>query len=153
MGQPVVHFEIGGKNSKKLQSFYASQFGWKIDAKNPMRYGVVDTGARGKTRGINGGIFETQPGATQSPVTIYVQVNDIDATLKKIGKAGGKTVHPRTPLPGMVTFAQFADPEGNVVGLVEAKIPPAPKPAGKKAAKKAAAGKKTSGKKGKKARR
>lgn len=32
---------------------------------------------------------------------------------------GGKTVVPVTEIPDMVTFAQFADPEGNVVGLVK----------------------------------
>jgi predicted enzyme related to lactoylglutathione lyase len=30
---------------------------------------------------------------------------------------GGKTVIPVTEMPDVVTFAQFADPDGNVVGL------------------------------------
>lgn len=130
MGQPVVHFEIGAKDAKKLQSFYASQFGWKIDANNPMSYGVVATGAKGKMRGIDGGIFAAQPGGSQA-VVIYVQVTSIEATLKHVEQAGGKTVVARTPIPGMITFAQFADPEGNIMGLVEAAIPPAEAPAGK----------------------
>jgi hypothetical protein len=159
MGQPVVHFEIGAKNAKKLQSFYASQFGWKVDANNPMNYGVVNTGAKGKMRGINGGIYPLQDGSPQTPL-VYVQVTSIDAALKQIEKAGGKTVLPRTPIPGMVTFAQFADPEGNIVGLVEAAIPPKAgakkaskaKKANQKASKKAAPPKKA-GKAGKKAKR
>lgn len=144
MGQPVVHFEIGGKNAKRLQSFYASQFGWKINANNPMKYGVVNTAARGKQAGINGGIFKTMPGAPPSVLTVYVQVASINSALKKIEKAGGKTVMPRTPIPGMVTFAQFKDPAGNLVGLIESRIPPAPKPKASKAASpKAPAKKKT----------
>jgi predicted enzyme related to lactoylglutathione lyase len=135
MGQPVVHFEISGPDAKKLQKFYASQFGWSIDAKNPMAYGVVRTGAKGKSAGINGGIFATPPGAPAMPVVIYVAVPSIDKTLKKIAKAGGKTTHPRTVIPGMVTFAQFTDPAGNVIGLVEERMPPARQPA--KAPKKA----------------
>src|SRR5574341_770127 len=39
-----------------------------------------------------------------------------------IGK-GGKTIVPVTEIPGMVTFAQFADPEGNVVGIVKNELP------------------------------
>lgn len=30
MGHPVVHFEIGCKDSAKTQDFYAKLFGWKL---------------------------------------------------------------------------------------------------------------------------
>ncbi len=113
MGQPVVHFEILGKEPKKLQEFYAGLFDWHVDANNPINYGVVDTHGEG---GIGGGI-----GPAQGPnqVTFYVQVDDLQAYLNKIEGMGGKTVVPVTEIPDMVTFAMFADPEGNVVGLVK----------------------------------
>jgi hypothetical protein len=140
LGNPVVHFEIGARDAKRLQQFYAKQFGWKIDAKNPMAYGITDTQSAGK--GINGGIFATMDSGQPSWLTVYIEVDDIDRALAKIEKAGGKTVMPRTPLPGMVTFAQFTDPGGNLVGLVEAAIPPAsaqaPQPSKRRAAKKPA---------------
>jgi predicted enzyme related to lactoylglutathione lyase len=41
MGQPVVHFEVIGKDGDRLQSYYAELFGWQIDSDNPMSYGVV----------------------------------------------------------------------------------------------------------------
>ena len=41
MGQPVVHFEIAGKDGPALQSFYSQLFEWEIDTNNPMGYGVV----------------------------------------------------------------------------------------------------------------
>ena len=41
MGQPVVHFEVVGKDGEKLQSYYSELFGWEIDANNPMKYGMV----------------------------------------------------------------------------------------------------------------
>jgi predicted enzyme related to lactoylglutathione lyase len=41
MGQPVVHFEVIGKDGEKLIGFYSDLFGWNIDANNPMNYGVV----------------------------------------------------------------------------------------------------------------
>jgi predicted enzyme related to lactoylglutathione lyase len=43
MGQPVVHFEIVGKDVDKLQSYYSELFGWKIEnfEGGPTRYGVV----------------------------------------------------------------------------------------------------------------
>jgi predicted enzyme related to lactoylglutathione lyase len=36
MGQPVVHFEVIGKDGDALRSFYSNLFGWEIDASNPM---------------------------------------------------------------------------------------------------------------------
>jgi len=113
MGQPVVHFEILGKEPKKLQEFYAGLFDWHVDANNPINYGVVDTHGEG---GIGGGIG---PAQGENQVTFYVQVDDLQGYLNKIEGMGGKTVVPVTEIPDMVTFAMFADPEGNVVGLVK----------------------------------
>ena len=31
MGQPIVHFEIIGKDAKKLRSYYGDLFGWEFD--------------------------------------------------------------------------------------------------------------------------
>ena len=111
MGKPVVHFEIYGANCKELQEFYAKQFGWEIHADNPMNYGMVHTNAG---RGIDGGIAEGQ-----SRVNFVIEVEDLQAALDSIEAAGGKTVTPITEIPGVVTFAEFADPAGNVIGLAK----------------------------------
>ncbi|MBI4279854.1 MAG: hypothetical protein HY660_15495 [Armatimonadetes bacterium] len=79
-----------------------------------MNYGLVKTGS---DRGINGGVGAGQGGMAW--VTVYVEVDDPQAYLKRIERMGGKTVVPVTDIPGMVTFAVFADPEGNKVGLVK----------------------------------
>ncbi len=52
MANPVVHFEIIGRDGAALNRFYGEVFGWTINADNPMNYGMVDTGGQG----INGGI-------------------------------------------------------------------------------------------------
>lgn len=111
MGNPVIHFEVVGKEGAKLQEFYGAIFDWKIDASNPMNYGIVDNGGEG----INGGVGE----APNPRATFYVEVDDLDAHLQRIEEAGGSTVMPPTEIPGMVTFALFSDPEGNVCGLVK----------------------------------
>jgi uncharacterized protein len=117
MGNPVVHFEVVGKDGEKLQQFYGDLFGWNINADNPMNYGIVDNGGEG----INGGISAGQGG--ESYVTFYVQVPSCDDFLAKAESLGGKTVMPRTEIPQMVTLAQFQDPEGNLVGIVEEAVP------------------------------
>lgn len=113
MGRPVVHWEIAGKDAKRLQEFYAQLFDWKIDADNPMNYGLVDTGGEG---GIGGGIFPAQEDVPPY-VTIYVAVDDLQAYLDKAESLGGKAIVPPTPIPNVGAFALFQDPDGNVLGL------------------------------------
>ena len=31
MGNPVVHFEIGGKNAEKMREFYGGLFDWEFE--------------------------------------------------------------------------------------------------------------------------
>jgi predicted enzyme related to lactoylglutathione lyase len=115
----VTHFEILGRDGKALQGFYAGLFGWQVDANNPMNYGVVSP----VENGIGGGIADSQDGKPMT--TVYVEVDDVQAYLDKAKAAGAKIVMEKTVLPGMVTFAQFEDPAGNIVGLAETGVPPA----------------------------
>ena len=41
MPNPIVHFEIIGKDAAATQKFYADLFDWNVNADNPMNYGVV----------------------------------------------------------------------------------------------------------------
>ena len=112
MPNPVTHFEITGKDGKKLQQFYGDLFDWKIDANNPMDYGMVQA----EGNGIGGGIG---PSPQPVGVTVYVEVPDPQAALDKAVSLGGRVVMGVTEIPGAVTMAQFADPEGNVIGIVK----------------------------------
>jgi uncharacterized protein len=115
MAAPVVHFEIMGKSGPALQQFYRDLFDWKIDSNNPLSYGLVEKAGAG----IGGGVGAPQDG--QPPyVTVYVEVPDPDEYLAKAARLGGQTVMPTTVIPDMVTFALFADPDGNLIGLVKA---------------------------------
>jgi len=111
MANAVGWFEIHGKDGKAAQDFYASLFNWKIDANNPMSYGMVE-GAEG---GIGGGIT----GPDGPMVTVYVSVDDLAATLKKAEGLGGQTVMPPMDVPGGPSIAQFRDPAGNVIGIMK----------------------------------
>jgi predicted enzyme related to lactoylglutathione lyase len=105
---PVTWFEIVGKDSKGLRAFYSGVFGWQMQVMEEMDYGMVDN----ENRGIGGGV-----GGGEKPHAIfYVEVADPEAALNKIGAAGGKVAMPATD-GGMVTFGQFTDPEGNLVGV------------------------------------
>ena len=113
MPNPVVHWEITGKDAPKLQQFYADLFGWNVDSNNPINYGLVDTQTED---GINGGIAQEQEAARR--VTVYVQVDDLQAYPDKAESLGGKTILPPTVIPDTVTLAMFTDPEGNIMDMV-----------------------------------
>lgn len=116
MGRPVVHFEIIGKDGAKLRDYYGKLFGWKYQVMEQMNYGMADTDAGGM--GIAGGVGQAQEG--QGPlVTFYVDVEDPQAAMDQAVKLGGSVVMPVSAIPGMVTLGLFADPEGNVVGVVK----------------------------------
>jgi predicted enzyme related to lactoylglutathione lyase len=123
MGAPVVHWEINSNNAQRLQEFYGKLFGWEINANNPMNYGMVNTGSK---IGANGGIGQNDPNQPPPPpVTFYVQVSDLQATLDNVTALGGTVVTPPTEIPNMITFALFRDPDGNIIGLVKGEEPKA----------------------------
>jgi hypothetical protein len=115
MGRPVVHFEIIGTDGTALRAFYAELFGWAVQFVPEMNYGLVDTQAGS---GINGGIGTSGEGGPR--VIFYIEVPDPQEALDAVEANGGTTVAPVDVVPGVVTFAQFADPQSNVVGLVKA---------------------------------
>ena len=134
MGNGVVHFEIMSKDGKRMRDFYSSIFGWAVDANNPMNYGVIQPGGE---RAIGGGIGQVMDNKLPY-TTFYVAVDNPQQYLDKVVSMGGKVLMPVTEVPGMVTYAMFSDPEGNMVGLVK-DVPPPPKPKQARASKAAKA--------------
>ncbi|WP_419901887.1 VOC family protein [Kiloniella sp.] len=117
MGCPVVHFEIISDDAGKAQEFYGDLFGWNIDADNPMNYGMVDTESEDK--GINGGIGEDMVD-TGGHLTFYVEVPNVEDTLKRAVEKGGTIVLESMEIPGGPTIGLFNDPDGRRVGVIEA---------------------------------
>jgi len=115
MSKPAVcHWEIMGKDGKKTREFYAKLFDWDIKLWGNMDYGMVEGAGQGT---IGGGVGGVQPG--QKPITVfYVMVDDLQAYLDRAGKLGGKTLMPPTKISDEIgSFAMFADPDGNMIGL------------------------------------
>jgi predicted enzyme related to lactoylglutathione lyase len=117
MGQPVVHWELWSKEPEKLSKFYQQAFDWKVTFHQEMSYRIVETGGDG---GINGGIFTPdRSGPWPGNMSMYIQVDDLEAHAKKIEAAGGKIVVARQEVPGMGAFSLFEDPDGRVMGCWE----------------------------------
>ena len=112
MGNPVVHFEIGCRDKDRTEEFYSKLFDWKVRREGPGT--TIDTGG-----GISGHI--TSLGHEPQHYTMfYVQVDDVQAALDKAQALGAKMLVPVVKIP-TGTFAWFADPEGNTIGIFKPK--------------------------------
>ena len=126
MGQPVVHFEIIGKDPAALRSYYGDLFGWEFDSSARVsesvsqegNYGFVDRNATGQGVGIPGGVGGGV--GYDRHVIFYVGVPDVEVALRKAESLGGtRRLSPTTSPTGLV-IAHFTDPEGNLIGLASA---------------------------------
>jgi len=118
MGQPVVHFEVMGEDAGKLRSFYSDLFEWKINADNPMNYGVVDRDGNVNADGvgIGGGVAA---GHGPGHVTFYVEVPDVEASLAKAESLGGSRLMGPDKVMEGIEIGIFNDPEGHMIGVIK----------------------------------
>ena len=119
MGYPVTWFEINTADPEKTAGFYAELFGWHTETVPDADYILIDTHSRSyeETNGINGGLGLAQ-GGQPAATTVYAEAPDIQSVLDKAESLGATVVLPVTESME-VTFALFADPFGNVIGLVQ----------------------------------
>jgi hypothetical protein len=87
MAQPVVHFEIMGKDGAKTREFYGKLFGWQYQVMEEMNYGLVSPAGDGS---IGGGVGGAMNGAPPY-ITFYIHVDNLKASLDKAESLGGKT--------------------------------------------------------------
>jgi uncharacterized protein len=114
MGQPVVHFEVVGKDPETLRRYYSELFGWEFgEPMGPTGYTTVQD-----PDGIGGGIGGA-PEGYDGHVTFYVQVPDVGAVLEQAESRGGGRMMGPDEVPGVgIVIGLMQDPEGHVIGLM-----------------------------------
>jgi len=109
---PIVHIELSALDREVTGKFYNDVFGWKIEQMPEMNYATFES-----DEGVGGGFNPVSEHNPAGSVVVYIGTGDINATLAEIEKHGGKTISPKTEIPGMGWFALFSDPGGNLVGI------------------------------------
>jgi len=115
MDHKIVHVEISAKDRKALSKFYVDVFGWEVEHVDQLNYTTFKAGD-----GVAGGF---NPVTDQSPagtVTVYIETDDVTASLKDVQKAGGTILSPEMDIPNTGKFGIFRDPQGNMIGLYKA---------------------------------
>jgi len=123
MGQPVVHFEIIGKDPAKLRGYFGELFGWEFAVPSPVseavsdpaQYGFVDRMTTSDGTGIPGGVGGGA--GYEGHAVFYIAVPDVEAALAKAEDLGGKRRMGPEPSPSGLVVGHFTDPEGNLVGV------------------------------------
>jgi predicted enzyme related to lactoylglutathione lyase len=112
----ICHINIPAPDQAQAKAFYKKVFAWKCTPMPGMKdYSFWSAGD------VSGG-FDSSAKPTRRGVTLFMAVADIEATLKKIERAGGKTVRGKIAIPGNMGFmADFLDPAGNLMGLWSSK--------------------------------
>ena len=137
---PVVHFEMGYQDKKRMVEFYTKVFNWKANEMGPSmgNYVVVQTGetdANGMTIKpgfINGGFYQKTENPLSHAPSVVVSVPDIKKAMQDIVNAGGKILgamtknggHSDEPqdIPGIGLWISTMDTEGNRLSILQPKV-------------------------------
>ena len=111
----IKHIEIAGVDGKKLQHFYAELFGWGMNRRNVGGFDYFDVDVSGSP---TLGIRHEPEGYPE--IVVYVEVTDLDRSVKE-AEALGATIRIPPIQHGDIRFAVIKDPEGNPIGLTQAK--------------------------------
>jgi predicted enzyme related to lactoylglutathione lyase len=108
----VVHIELPTPDLEKSKAFYSAVFGWEVTA-FPGGEFCMWRAPDGPGGGFMKGVAVPEAG----PI-IYIEVEDMPATLAKAGESGGSTLKGRTEIGGgMGFYALLADNVGNRIGI------------------------------------
>lgn len=113
----VAHIELSTQDAVASGKFYNEVFGWEI-ATNPVHNYVIFQAESG----LRGGFADPkEPTYEPGGVLVYLETDDVDATLATIEAHGGKTEHPKVTIPNIGEWAIFRDPAGNRLALFKSK--------------------------------
>ncbi len=121
----LVHLDISAADPERAARFYATAIGWsaqKLDGPEP--YWLVAT-EPGDPTAVGAGIGRRAE--SWQSVTPTVGVDSADECARKVERAGGTILIPKTFVPGVGHLVTFRDTEGNVFAALEASAagPPA----------------------------
>lgn len=121
----AVHFEVHATDPERMIRFYTDLFGWKFQKLGgPVEYWVITTGPD-SAPGINGGLMRRRgaapaDGQAVNAFVCTLDVPSVDEALGRLAAAGGTVALPKMPVPGIGWLAYIKDPDGNILGIMQA---------------------------------
>lgn len=121
---PVSYFEIPVRDLEHAIAFYAAVFGHAFERANVDGNAMAFFPYAQDRPGASGALAQGDsylPG--NSGARLYFTVQDIQATLDKAIRAGGRVLYPQTQVGAFGQVAEFEDPDGNCIAVHA--VPPA----------------------------
>ena len=106
----LTHFEIGTRDAARAKRFFGKLFAWEFQPFGDGEQAVV------KTPNVRGGLHD---GVATTAVTVYFDVDDIEAAVATVRQLGGKAQDPTPVEPGFGRFSTCEDDQGMRFGLRE----------------------------------
>lgn len=123
---PVVHFEMPYRDRERAACFYSEVFGWETQMLGPemgnyllVTTAITDARPGAPAGAINGGLFPFKPDWPAQYPSIVIAVEDIDAAMKRVEKAGGDVLGEPMEVPGVGQYVAFLDTEGNRSSILQ----------------------------------
>lgn len=107
----LTFFEIGVPDSGRAQAFYSRLLDWQFPPTGEGDQVWV------KTPSIKGGLHDQD---TESRITMYFAVDDIDAAVRTVRELGGTAEDPHPEEAGFGRFTACTDDQGVRFGLHQA---------------------------------
>ena len=116
---PVVFWELATHDMEKTTAFFMVVFDWKIEFNDRLGfYNIPETTPANES--IDGAIF-TLKRAKLPFLTVYIQVDDIDAKAALIEEQGGNIIEAPFETPNGPKICLFNEPSGVTFAMLEPK--------------------------------
>lgn len=114
MHNHICHIEIEVTDLSRSRAFYEGVFGWKFSD-----FGIPDMIVFGADDKHIGGLMRVDSVSSGNSPSIWFNVASIDSTLETAQGLGASVLAPKGPVPNVGWSAEFADLDGNRIGIVE----------------------------------
>jgi uncharacterized protein len=122
-----IWYELMTPDPKGAKTFYDAVVGWDIDAEaapGPVEYRMINRSDGGNAGGVLR-LTDEMASRGARPVWLgYINVDDVDETVRAIEQAGGAVLMAATDIPEVGRIAMVADPQGAPFYVMKP-IPPA----------------------------
>lgn len=109
----ICHMEIPSKDFEKAKKFYGHLFNWEFTEMKEWNYLLFKTPA-----GLGGGFDKSYDVSSKPGIVFYVEVDDIDSTIRKAEGLGAKCIKAKSQISPEYGYMAFInDLDGNHIGL------------------------------------
>ena len=115
---PVVFWELASHDMEKSVEFFREVFDWQIEFNDDLGFYYVP--ASSPAESIDGAVF-TLKQAKLPFLTIYIQVEDIDAKAELIKEKGGLIVEEPNDISPRSRICLFNDPSGVTFAMIQSR--------------------------------